>query len=64
MVKKKKIIKAIKSFEKRIEEHKKKIAEYAGEESYLRKYWEGEIDNYGQQIKKREKKLGKKGKNS
>lgn len=59
MGKKKKLGRAIKSFEERIKEHEKKISEYPGKKDYLKEYWEGEIKNYKEQIEKLKKKLGK-----
>jgi len=57
MVKKKKLIKAIKSFEERIKEHQRKILEYQGKKDYLEGYWKGEIERFE---KRKEKRLNKK----
>ena len=54
---KKRIKKSIESFEKQIERHKDKIAEYSGEKDYLISYWEKEITTFEKEKKKAEKKL-------
>lgn len=60
MGKKRKIKKAIQSLQKRIEEHKQKIAEYDGKKDYLKGYWENEIETYEKQKAEKENKLKKK----
>ncbi len=60
MAKKKKILKSIESFQKRIDEHKKKIGEYGGKNEYLIGYWEKEIATFWAQKKEKEDKLKKK----
>lgn len=60
MGKKKKIIKGIKSFQKRIEEHKDKIKEYkeSGGKNYaLIDYWEKETERLKKQKEEEEKRL-------
>ena len=60
MGKKRKIKKSIQSLQKRIDEHKQKIAEYGGKNDYVKKYWEKEIGTYEKQKSEKEDKLKKK----
>ena len=59
MGKKKKIEKSIASFEKQKEEHIKKIEIYEGKNSTLIPYWEKEIAEIEEKIKKQKEKLEK-----
>lgn len=61
MGKKKKIIKSIESFEKRIKEHEEKIGDYKkinGKDYSLIEYWEDEIERLRKQKAEEEEKLG------
>jgi len=60
MGKKRRIKKAIKSLQKRIDEHKQKIKEYEGKNDYLKPYWEKEIGSLTEEKRKEERKLEKK----
>ena len=60
MGKKKKILKSINSFQKRIDEHKGKIEEYKGRNPYIVGYWTKEIKNLEKQKSEKEEKLKKK----
>jgi hypothetical protein len=57
MGKNKKIEKSIASFEKQKEEHIKKIEFYKGKNSTLIPYWEKEIEEIEEKIKKQKEKL-------
>lgn len=54
---KKKIKKAIESYEKRIREHEEKIRDYSGEENYVIGYWEKEIEEFKRKKLKKESQL-------
>lgn len=60
MDKNKKLKKAIKSFEKQIKIHKRKIIEYEGKDEFMRKYWGGEISGFKIKKEKLLSKLSKK----
>ena len=57
MGKKKKILKAIESFNKTIMEHKRKIKEYEGKKEHLVPYWAKEIGKLEEGKKKKVEKL-------
>jgi hypothetical protein len=59
MASKRKIKKAIKSFDKRIEEHHNKINSYDGRDDTLIEYWEKEIKGYEKQKQNKKEKLEK-----
>ncbi|MBS3084466.1 hypothetical protein J4411_00975 [Candidatus Pacearchaeota archaeon] len=59
MAKKNKIEKSIKSFSKRIEEHKKKIQNFSGKNDLVIGYWKNEIKHFKDMKKEKEKKLRK-----
>lgn len=62
MGKKKKIMKSIESFEKRIKEHEAKIKEYeesGGKDETLIGYWQEEIERFRKFKKEKEEKIGK-----
>jgi len=59
MGEKKKIKKAIKSFEEQIKKHEKKISEYEGKKDYLKEYWKREISGLKKKKEKLEKRLDK-----
>jgi hypothetical protein len=59
MGKNRKIKKAIQSLQRRIDEHKQKIAEYQGKNEFVMKYWEKEIETYEKQKTEKEKRLKK-----
>lgn len=50
----------IKSIEKQIEIHKRKIKEFAHEKDYLERYWEKQIEDLEKRKKDREEKLKRK----
>ena len=54
------IRKSIESFDKLIEEHKNKIEEFGKEKSWLKDYWEKQIDEFKKAKENEEKKLKKK----
>lgn len=56
MGKKKKIEKAIQSLRKQIKIHKKKIADYSGNNEYIIDYWEKEIGIREAEIRKKRRK--------
>ena len=56
---KRRIEKSIESFDKLIEEHKKKIIDSGDKGDYLKSYWEDEIKNFEKQKEKARKKLEK-----
>ncbi|MFQ5531509.1 MAG: hypothetical protein ACE5ES_02740 [Candidatus Nanoarchaeia archaeon] len=57
MKSKKGIKKSIESFDKLIEEHKEKIEKFGHEQSWLKDYWEKQIEEFEKQKEKEEKKL-------
>jgi len=59
MANKKKIKKAIESYQKRIEEHEEKIKTYEGRKDYLKEYWEKEIKELERRKAKKQDKLEK-----
>ena len=56
---KKRIEKAIESFDKLIKEHEAKIEEYQGNKDYLIPYWGKQIDAFKKAREKEKKKLVK-----
>ena len=60
-MKKKHIMKSIESLEKQKQEHKKKIEDYGGKNYTLIEYWEKEIGQFDEEIKKRRRDLEKDG---
>ena len=59
MGKKKKIKKSIKSFEKQIREHEKKMLKYGGKKDYLKSYRKEEIKGFKKKKERLEKRLRK-----
>ena len=56
---KKRIGKSIESFDKLIEEHRKKIEEFGNDKEYLTSYWEKQIEGFEKEREKARKKLEK-----
>lgn len=54
---KKKRLKKIKSLEKLLENHSRKISEYRGPKYTLKPYWEEEIERMEEEIEKEKEKL-------
>ena len=59
MKSKKRIKKSIESFDKLIKEHKEKIEKFGNERSWLKDYWEKQIEEFENQKEKVKKKLEK-----
>ena len=59
MKSKDRIKKSIESFDKLIEEHKNKIEEFGKEKSWLKDYWEKQIDEFKAEKEKADVKLKK-----
>ena len=54
---KRRIEKSIESFDRLIEEHKKKIIDSGDKKDYLKSYWEEEIKNFEKQKEKEKRRL-------